>query len=133
METTKQQTVRQVCRNIPAIIAALVREAAEGCGVRRVTLVRNREYHPATSPLLHYIGRADARIYPGGSHSYLCLTDGALDFFPIATEEGKDQIADNECWIVESGRVEGTEDEHYLTVDQSFDISSGLPEVSPNG
>jgi hypothetical protein len=47
----------------------------------------------------------------------------------------KEQIAPNECWIIESGRVEDIQDEdtdentgeeHYLTVYQCFDVTQTL-------
>jgi hypothetical protein len=129
-------SVKQIDQVIlPPLIRRIVREVAEENELENFQFVQNREYDPASAPLFHYIGRSDAKIYMSGSDTYLSIADGTLDFFPIATRVGKEQIAPNECWIIESGRVEDIQDvdtdentgeEHYLTVYQCFDVTQTL-------
>jgi hypothetical protein len=123
METTTEITLEEIDQTFPPLIGRIVREVAEDCGLERFGFERNREYDPGSAPLFHYVGRGDVRVYMGGADSYLAFCDGTLDLYPIPTRDGKEQIAANECWIIESGRVEDTEDEHYLTVYQCFDVT----------
>jgi hypothetical protein len=123
-------SLEQIDQVFPPLIAAMVREVAEELSLESVEFVPEREYDPASAPLFHFLGRRDAKIYMSGAAAYLSIADMTLDFFPIATGAGKELIAPNECWVLESGRDEEgaevrAEGDYYLTVYRCLDLTQG--------